>query len=62
MLKILGKRNAPAAQPEAPVYEPELLDAETGLAGPELFMALLQRISNRAFVTAAKPHLWCLRL
>ena len=48
MLKILGRRKTPVAQLREPACLPELLDTETGLAGPELFMDLLQRDIERS--------------
>lgn len=49
MLKIPGKHRSQQAQVEAPAHEPEALDPETGLAGSELFMQLLQRDIERCF-------------
>lgn len=49
MLKFPGKHHPPQVPVAAPVYEPELLDSETGFAGPELFAELLQRDIERCF-------------
>ena len=48
MLKIPGRRKTPVARSRTAAYSPELLDTETGLAGPELFMDLLQRDIERS--------------